>query len=249
MKFEIFHTPGETPDALTVWMPKYKAAFVGDNVYDSFPNIYTLRGTQPRWALDYVASINKVLALKPGHRAAQPRAADHGHDENVVKRLTKYRDAIQYVHDATVVQGMNDGKDVFTLMREIKLPPELEIGETYGKVAWSVRGIYEGYVGWFDLNPATMYGDSAQRGRRRPGRAGRRPAARGRAVARGHRRAATPCAVCGWPTRHWRASRQPARRARGQAACARDLAEADPQRLGARLAGLWDAWRAEVAGR
>jgi alkyl sulfatase BDS1-like metallo-beta-lactamase superfamily hydrolase len=55
---------------------------------------------------------------------------------------------------------MNDGKDVFTLMREIKLPAELDVGESYGKVAWSVRGIYDGYVGWFDRNPATMYGRS-----------------------------------------------------------------------------------------
>ena len=51
LKFEVFHTPGETPDALSVWLPKYKVAFVGDNIYDSFPNIYTLRGTQPRWRL------------------------------------------------------------------------------------------------------------------------------------------------------------------------------------------------------
>ena len=67
-----------------------------------------------------------------------------------------YRDAIQYVHDA-VVKGMNDGKDVFTLMREIKLPANLEVGEGYGQLTWSIRGIYEGYAGWFDGNPATMY--------------------------------------------------------------------------------------------
>ncbi len=156
--FEVFHTPGETPDALTVWLPKTKAAFVGDNFYDSFPNIYTLRGTPPRWALDYVASINKVLKLEP-----EIVLPSHGlpivGQEKIVKRLTQYRDAIQYVHDETV-KGMNDGKDVFTLMRDIKLPAELDIGETYGKVAWSVRGIYEGYVGWFDLNPATMYAAS-----------------------------------------------------------------------------------------
>jgi alkyl sulfatase BDS1-like metallo-beta-lactamase superfamily hydrolase len=158
VRFEIFHTPGETPDALTVWVPKYKAAFVGDNVYDSFPNIYTLRGTPPRWALDYVTSINKVLALKPEVVLPSHGLPIKGHDE-IVKRLTRYRDAIQYVHDATV-KGMNDGKDVYALMREIKLPPELDIGETYGKVAWSVRGIYDGYVGWFDLNPATMYPSS-----------------------------------------------------------------------------------------
>lgn len=52
---------------------------------------------------------------------------------------------------------MNDGKDVFTLMREIKLPSNLDVGEGYGKLTWSIRGIYEGYAGWFDLNPATMY--------------------------------------------------------------------------------------------
>ena len=63
--FRIFHTPGETPDHLTVWIPRYKAVFPGDNYYDSFPNMYTLRGTTPRWALEYVSSLNKVMALKP----------------------------------------------------------------------------------------------------------------------------------------------------------------------------------------
>src|SRR5262249_45110596 len=78
-----------------------------------------------------------------------------GRDE-VKRRLTRYRDAILYVHDATV-KGMNDGKDVFTLMRDIKLPPALDVGEAYGKLTWAIRGIYEGYAGWFAGNPSTMY--------------------------------------------------------------------------------------------
>ncbi|HEV3299636.1 MAG TPA: MBL fold metallo-hydrolase [Planctomycetaceae bacterium] len=154
-KFEVLSAPGETYDHLCVWVPKYKAAFVGDNYYESFPNIYTLRGTKPRWALDYVASLNKILALEP-----EIVLPSHGEPvvgkEKIVERLTRYRDAILYVHDATV-KGMNEGKDVFTLMREVKLPPELNVGEAYGKVDWSVRGIFDGYVGWFDLNPASMY--------------------------------------------------------------------------------------------
>ena len=32
-------------------------------------------------------------------------------------------------------------------MSEIKLPAALEVGESYGKLTWSIRGIYEGYVG------------------------------------------------------------------------------------------------------
>ncbi|HKF57358.1 MAG TPA: MBL fold metallo-hydrolase, partial [Blastocatellia bacterium] len=59
VRFQLFSTPGETPDHLTVWIPQYKAAFTGDNYYESFPNMYTLRGTQPRWALDYINSLNK----------------------------------------------------------------------------------------------------------------------------------------------------------------------------------------------
>jgi glyoxylase-like metal-dependent hydrolase (beta-lactamase superfamily II) len=57
VKFEVFSTPGETPDHLSVWIPQWRAAFTGDNFYASFPNIYTLRGTEPRMALDYVHSL------------------------------------------------------------------------------------------------------------------------------------------------------------------------------------------------
>lgn len=154
--FELYHTPGETPDHLTVWIPQFKAAFIGDNFYTSFPNLYTLRGTQPRYALDYVSSLNTVLALGPDLVLPSHGAPLRGRDD-ITRQLTRYRDAIQFVHDATV-KGMNDGQDVFTLMRQVTLTPELQVGESYGKLTWSVRGIYEGYVGWFDGNPSAMYG-------------------------------------------------------------------------------------------
>lgn len=153
--FQVHSTPGETPDHLTLWVPKYKAAFVGDNYYESFPNIYTLRGTKPRWALDYISSLNKVLELKPELLLPSHGEPVRGNAE-ITRRLTRYRDAIAYVHDA-VVKGMNEGKDVYTLMHEIKLPSQLEVGESYGNLIWSIRGIYEGYAGWFDLEPSTMY--------------------------------------------------------------------------------------------
>ncbi|HMD33426.1 MAG TPA: MBL fold metallo-hydrolase [Vicinamibacterales bacterium] len=159
VEFDLIHTPGETPDHLTVWIPQFKTAFVGDNYYESFPNLYTLRGTMPRWALDYVDSLNAVLALGPELVLPSHGQPIRGSDE-VKRRLTQYRDAIQYVHDATV-KGMNDGKDVFTLMREIQLPAGLAVGESYGKLTWSIRGIYEGYAGWFDSNPSTMFDDAA----------------------------------------------------------------------------------------
>jgi alkyl sulfatase BDS1-like metallo-beta-lactamase superfamily hydrolase len=155
IKVELLHTPGETPDHLTVWVPSLKAAMVGDNFYESFPNMYTLRGTRPRWALDYIHSLETVLALEPEIVIPSHGPAIAGKD-NIKAQLTKMHDAIVYVHDA-VVKGMNDGKDVHTLMREIKLPPELDVGEGYGKISWSVRGIYEGYAGWFSGDAAEMF--------------------------------------------------------------------------------------------
>jgi len=64
--------------------------------------------------------------------------------------------ALLYVHDATV-EGMNDGKDVYTLMREIRLPEELELSEGHGKVDWGVRSIWEGYSGWFHDETVQLY--------------------------------------------------------------------------------------------
>jgi alkyl sulfatase BDS1-like metallo-beta-lactamase superfamily hydrolase len=162
VRFELQSTPGETPDHLTVWIPEYKIAFIGDNYNGfgepepmSFPNLYAIRGTKPRWALDWIGSIDKVLALKP-----EVVLSGHGDpifgNAEITRRLTRFRDAIQYVHDETV-KGMNAGKDVFTLMREVKLPPGSDLSESFGKVSWSVRGIYDGYAGWFDMNPSNMY--------------------------------------------------------------------------------------------
>jgi alkyl sulfatase BDS1-like metallo-beta-lactamase superfamily hydrolase len=162
IEFDLFSTPGETPDHLTVWVPAYKAAFIGDNYYgintpepNSFPNLYAIRGTKPRWALDWIKSLDTVLALKP-------EIVLNGHGDpirgnaEITRLLGRYRDAIQYVHDETV-KGMNAGKDVFTLMQEVKLPPSYDLTQIFGKVSWSVRGIYDGYAGWYDGNPTSMY--------------------------------------------------------------------------------------------
>jgi len=160
LTFQLVHTPGETYDHLTVWIPEYRIAFTGDNIYGSFPNLYTLRGTKPRWALDYVELLERVQSWQPEILAPSHENPTYGVDANR-ERLRRYRDAILFVHDQTV-QGMNAGADVFTLMQTIALPPELDVGEGYGAVAWTVRGIYEGYLGWFDENPATMYAVSPQ---------------------------------------------------------------------------------------
>lgn len=156
LSFDVISMPSETHDAIAVWIPERKAVFVGDLFYRAFPNLYTLRGTKPRWALDYVRSLDKVIALKP-----EVVIPSHGQpifgEEDIVSALGQYRDAILFLHDA-VVAGMNAGKSVDTLVAEISMPEHLQIPEIYGQVDWSIRGIYQGYAGWFDGNPSTMLG-------------------------------------------------------------------------------------------
>ena len=48
IQLELFHAPGETDDQIFVWLPEFNALMPGDNFYETFPNLYTLRGTSHR---------------------------------------------------------------------------------------------------------------------------------------------------------------------------------------------------------
>jgi len=157
VSFELLSTPGaEGADSLSVWLPERKTLLIGDlwgPVPLAFPNLFTLRGEQLRFAMAYVDSLDRLLALDaelllPGH--FEPV---RGRDE-VRRQLTRLRDAVLWVHDQTVA-GMNAGKDLFSLMREIRLPAELALDEQYGRVEWGVRAIWEGYNGWFRYESTT----------------------------------------------------------------------------------------------
>jgi glyoxylase-like metal-dependent hydrolase (beta-lactamase superfamily II) len=156
-RFELISTPGgETIDSTVIWLPERKIAFVG-NVFSAlfghFPNLVTLRADRLRFPLPFVEAVQTVIDL-------EPEVLCTGHFEPITgadairSELTRLRDAVQYVNDVTVA-GMNEGKDVYTLMREIELPEELSVGEGYGKVSWGVRSIWEGYAGWFHARSTT----------------------------------------------------------------------------------------------
>jgi len=157
VEFELLSTPGgETTDSMVIWLPQQRICFTGNlfsALFGHFPNLVTIRGDRYREGPRFVASLDRVLALEPelllvGHH--QPVAGG----ALIRRELGRVRGAVEYVHDA-VVRGMNDGKDVYTLMRDIRVPPELEVGQGYGKVSWSVRAIWETYAGWFHHHSTT----------------------------------------------------------------------------------------------
>jgi alkyl sulfatase BDS1-like metallo-beta-lactamase superfamily hydrolase len=160
-RFEIISTPGgETLDSLAVWMPKERIAFTGNlfgPVFLAMPNLCTVRGDKPRLVQRYLSSLDTVRKL-----GAEILVTGHGEPirgaAKIKADLDKMHAAVSYVNNATIA-GMNAGKDVHTLMREIQLPPELKIGEFHGKVAWDVRAIWEEYSSWFHFDSTTsLYG-------------------------------------------------------------------------------------------
>lgn len=159
--FEVISTPGgEALDSLTVWMPKERIAFTGNlfgPVFQAMPNLVTMRGDKPRLVQRYLHSLDIVRNL-----GVELLITGHGEPisgaDTIRAALDKMHAAVSFVKDA-VIAGMNAGKDVHTLMRETKLPPELQIGEFHGKVSWAVRSIWEEHSGWFHYDSTTsLYG-------------------------------------------------------------------------------------------
>jgi alkyl sulfatase BDS1-like metallo-beta-lactamase superfamily hydrolase len=157
INIELYHAPGETNDQLFVWLPDHKSLMPGDNIYKTFPNLYTIRGTTHRDVMGWVNSLDKMLSLNPEYIFPSHTKPIIGND--ISSTLTLYRDAIQFVHDQTV-RLMNEGYYPDQIIEMIELPKSIQespfLSEFYGTVRWSVKSIFNGYLGWFNGNPAEL---------------------------------------------------------------------------------------------
>ncbi|MBI4797346.1 MAG: MBL fold metallo-hydrolase [Desulfarculus sp.] len=151
--------PGETHDHLFVWLPGEGTLIAGDDFYWTFPNLYTIRGASPRPVDQWIKSLDAMRACAPEHLIPCHTKPIHGAGE-IAQALTDYRDAIQWVRDQ-VVRRANQGQDLDTIAREVKLPAHLAgkpyLQETYGQVDWSAKAIYINNLGWFDGRPERLY--------------------------------------------------------------------------------------------
>jgi alkyl sulfatase BDS1-like metallo-beta-lactamase superfamily hydrolase len=159
VRLALLHTPGETSENVAVWLPDERVLMPGDDFYCAFPNLYPIRGVGMRPPDVWIASLDEMLDmgaedLVPGHMRPIIGA------ENVRAALKGYRDGIESILDQTI-EGIKKGERPDELVQQVKLPPDLAanpcLQEFYGSVAWSVRGIYTYYVGWFDGNATHMF--------------------------------------------------------------------------------------------
>tara|TARA_B100001250_G_scaffold407537_1_gene428459 strand:+ start:4872 stop:6584 length:1713 start_codon:yes stop_codon:yes gene_type:complete len=155
---ELYHAPGETNDQIFVWLPNHKALMPGDNIYKTFPNLYTIRGTTHRDVTGWINSIDHMRTFNAEFVFPSHTKPIIGKD-NINEALVTYRDAIQYIHDQTI-RLMNEGLYPDEIADIIKLPEDIAnspyLYEFYGTVRWSVKSIFNGYLGWFSGNPSEL---------------------------------------------------------------------------------------------
>ena len=163
VRLDLVAAPGETADQLYVWLPDQRVVFAGDNFYQSWPNVYPLRGTARRSFRDWIASIGMMIDENPMHVVGGHTAPIVG---EAVEVLTNYRDAMQWVLDRTL-EGLREFMTPDELVEFARLPERFAsldyLGDYYGTVEGTIRDMYAQDLGWFDGDPLSLHRESPQK--------------------------------------------------------------------------------------
>lgn len=157
---KLIYAPSETDDEIVVWLPEKRLLQSAEVIQgETYPNLYTIRGTTYRDPVQWYRTIDRLRALEPAYLVPSHGRPVEGAAE-VAALLTAYRDAIQFTHDQTV-RLINKGYTPDEIAAALPaLPPHLAahpwVAEFYGTVKHSVRNVYGGYLGWFQGDPTTL---------------------------------------------------------------------------------------------
>lgn len=158
VRLKLVSAPGETDDQLFVFLPDDDVLCCGDNYYGCWPNLYAIRGSQYRDVASWLESLDRIMSCRPGVLFPGHTRPIFG-AEKIQTVLRNFRDAIRSVLFQTL-DCMNRGLDMDETVQQVKLPEEYRslpyLQEFYGTVSWTVKGIYAGYLGWFDGDPVHL---------------------------------------------------------------------------------------------
>ena len=155
--FELHAVRAETDDAVWVYIPEIKAAFIGDLVIAGLPNIGN-PWKPTRFALDWAKALEDVRALNPEHLFCNG-AGFYYTGEKALKILDLNIAAIRSLHDQ-VIDHINKGTHITEMIHEIKLPDHLAkdpyLRPLYSRTEFFVFNVYRWYHGYFDGNIAHL---------------------------------------------------------------------------------------------
>ena len=163
VRMVVFHAYGDAQDEIDIWFPDFKHVHGAETVQgETFPNLYTLRGTAYRDVEAWRSGVDNLLSYAVN---ADSYSGSHMRpwvgNAFIVERITNYRDAIQFLHDQSVRQ-MNRGATAEELVELVakKLPSHLRndpwLQPYYGTPEHCVRAIYTGMLGWYNADPTEL---------------------------------------------------------------------------------------------
>lgn len=160
IQMQLLYAPSETDDQIVIWFPRTRVLHTAEVIQgESFPNLYSIRGTTYRDPVKWYKTIDMLRELGAEYMVPSHGRPIEGKAE-VDSLLTAYRDAIQYAHDQAV-RLINKGYTPDELAEALPgLPSHLAthpwLGEFYGSVKHAVRNFYVGYLGWFEGDPTFL---------------------------------------------------------------------------------------------
>lgn len=150
----------EAPSEFTFYIPKYKAWCGAEMVSRTMHNLYTLRGAKVRDALKWSGYIND--AIEYAEKSDLYFGSHHWpiwKSDKIINFLKAQRDTYKYIHDQSV-RMLNAGLTPEEIAETLTLPPSLAKNFSnrgyYGTVKHNAKAIYQGYMGWFNGNPAYL---------------------------------------------------------------------------------------------
>lgn len=164
VRIEFQLTPGtEAPAEMNFFFPDHAALCTAENTSHTLHNILTLRGAQVRDARAWSEYLTETIDLW-GDRLDVVFASHHWPTwgrERAVGFLEMQRDMYGYIHDQTL-RLMNLGLTGAEIAEELEVPPALaqqwHTHGYYGSISHNVKAIYQRYMGWYDGNPAHLWG-------------------------------------------------------------------------------------------
>jgi alkyl sulfatase BDS1-like metallo-beta-lactamase superfamily hydrolase len=150
----------EAPAEVTFFMPQLKAWCGAEMVSRTMHNLYTLRGAKVRDALLWSHYIDQ--ATKWAEQSDLYFGSHHWPiwgQQKIQSFLKSQRDTYKYIHDQSV-RMLNTGLTPNEIAEEMELPPTLAKNFSnrgyYGTVKHNAKAIYQGYLGWYNGNPAYL---------------------------------------------------------------------------------------------
>ncbi len=155
LTFEIRHAPAETDDAIWIWIPERKVAFIGDLLIPGCPNTGNPLKEQ-RYTLEWAENLERIAEKKPDFVIGSGPVIN---GQDVEERLLNTAKLLRFIQDE-VVRLLNAGCWFEEIVEKIKVPEELTdkpyLRGNYGHPTFIIHDVYRRYTGWYDGNPSDL---------------------------------------------------------------------------------------------